>query len=181
MTCAVTARTRPPSGRARFTWRALVGEATPADTVLAAVEQALLDLVGGTGRFVTVCDVEIDPVGRMATIRRAGHPPPLLLRPAVGWLEVPVAPPLGIVPGRLPEPTVVSLPPGWQLLLMTDGLYEGRSGDSRLGTDDLADLVGTLEPDRPGLLDRVIERVTDLNGGPLSDDVALLALGESPA
>jgi serine phosphatase RsbU (regulator of sigma subunit) len=112
-------------------------------------------------------------------VRRAGHPPPLLVQPEVRWLEeVPVAPPLGIVAGHLPTPTEVALPPGWELLLMTDGIYEGRAAHGRLGTDDLAGLAADLDPSAPRLLDRLIDRVTALNGGPLADDVALLALRE---
>jgi serine phosphatase RsbU (regulator of sigma subunit) len=81
--------------------------------------------------------------------------------------------------------TQVRLDGSWSILLYTDGLIEGRigKGAERLGSEGLMDLIreslGAL--DRPGeqLLDQVIDRVRDLNGGDLDDDLAVLALGFS--
>lgn len=162
----------------RFTWRALASEGIPPPRVLKAVEQALLDQSSGVGLFVTVCDIEVDPTRRRLTVRRSGHPAPLLVQPEVRWLdEAPPSPPLGVVPGTFPPPTTIDVPPGWELLLLTDGLYEGRHGDDRLGLDGLVSLVQKLGPG-PGIADRIIGAVTDLNGGPLEDDVAVLVLGD---
>jgi serine phosphatase RsbU (regulator of sigma subunit) len=162
----------------RFTWRALASEGIPAPRVLNAVEQALLDQTSGSGLFVTVCDIEIDPKRRLLTVRRSGHPAPLLVQPEVRWLdEAPPSPPLGVVPGTFPAPTTIELGPGWELLLLTDGLYEGRHDDDRLGIDGLATLVQKLGAG-PDIADRLIGAVTDLNGGPLEDDVAVLVLAD---
>lgn len=164
----------------RFTWRALAGEGIPAARGLAAVEQALLDQTGRDGRFVTICDIEVDPRTRTLTVWRAGHPAPLLVRPGVRWLdEAPPSPPLGVVPGTIPTPTTIELPADWEVVLLTDGVYEGRHHDDRLGMEGLAELVTTLAPDEAGLAERLIGAVTDLNGGPLEDDVALLLLGSA--
>jgi serine phosphatase RsbU (regulator of sigma subunit) len=74
--------------------------------------------------------------------------------------------------------------PPWSLLLFTDGAVEGFAGadtDERLGVDGFIDVLrhngDVRAPDDPGaLLDAAIAEVTRLNGGPLSDDVALLLL-----
>jgi serine phosphatase RsbU (regulator of sigma subunit) len=56
-------------------------------------------------------------------------------------------------------------------------------GSERLGSEGLMDLIRQIPstPGRPGeeLLDQVIDRVRELNGGDLDDDLAVLALGFS--
>ena len=71
------------------------------------------------------------------------------------------------------------------MLLYTDGLIEGRigQGSERLGSEGLMDLLREV-PSTPGrareeLLDQLIDRVRELNGGDLDDDLAVLALGFS--
>lgn len=164
----------------RIAWRTMVlNDATP-EATLAAVDRVLLGERDQSAPFVTVCDVTIDPVARRLDIRRHGHPPPLLLTPEVTWLDrSKPAPPLGIVPHVDAAPVVVALPETWSLLLLTDGIYEGRAGDDRLGMDGLAVELGRLVG--PGasadLLDDLIAAATALHGGDLDDDVALLWLG----
>ena len=82
----------------------------------------------------------------------------------------------------------IRLDGSWSILLYTDGLIEGRigKGSERLGSEGLMDLIREAPggPGQPGeeLLDRVIDRVRELNGGDLDDDLAVLALGfSSPA
>lgn len=165
----------------RIAWRTMVlTGATPEDT-LAAVERVLRDERDQTAPFVTLCDITIDPTGRELTIRRHGHPAPLLLTPEVAWLDdAKPAPPLGIIEHTDAAALTVPLPEGWSLLLLTDGIYEGRAGgEERLGMDGLVDLL--RERARPGpaahLLDDLIAAATALHGGDLDDDVALLWLG----
>ena len=73
------------------------------------------------------------------------------------------------------------------MLLYTDGLIKGRvgQGSRRLGTEGLMELIRQALSDgsgKPGnqLLDQVIARVRDLNGGDLGDDLAILVLSLSP-
>jgi serine phosphatase RsbU (regulator of sigma subunit) len=76
----------------------------------------------------------------------------------------------------------------WTVLLYTDGLVEGRvgAGSQRLGADGLIHGIEALVPGEQGsgparqverLLGRMIERVRELNGGDLDDDLAVLAFG----
>jgi serine phosphatase RsbU (regulator of sigma subunit) len=120
----------------------------------------------------------------------AGHVPPLLVAEGeVRELEIASSPPLGLSEQRSWPGTRVALPDSWSVLLFTDGLIEGRigKGSERLGSEGLMDLIrdalASAPPTLPDdhLLDQVIDRVRELNGGDLDDDLAILALGYSPA
>ncbi len=77
-------------------------------------------------------------------------------------------------------PSEVEIGDRWTLLLYSDGIYEGRVAGQkdRLGIDGFVDLLGDDRATAAGEFDpeRLIDRVEELNGGPLDDDVALLAL-----
>jgi serine phosphatase RsbU (regulator of sigma subunit) len=117
----------------------------------------------------------------------AGHPRPLLIDGAATRPLFAGRPgrPVGLANGSwVGEHT--PLPAGWAMLLYSDGLIEGRVGDGpeRLGEEALRRMLeGYIAADprwreRPGaLLESLIARVEELNGGALSDDVALLLVG----
>ena len=126
--------------------------------------------------FVTAVVAQITPNGTL-TLVNAGHPAPLLIRSGVATvLRPPVrCPPLGMS-GDCEELTV-RLEVGDRILMYTDGLGEARHhGDGtffplrRMATPALSS--GTLDEGLRG----VQESVRDWTGGPLSDDVALLAV-----
>jgi serine phosphatase RsbU (regulator of sigma subunit) len=127
--------------------------------------------------FTTLAMISISPDRAAATVRLAGHPPPLLLSGSgIEALEpTHVDPPLGVVDD--PKWTAIEyrLPERWSLLLYTDGLIEGRTGvgTGRLGGEGLEAMVRGLRDDRaPGLVTALVERAEELNGGPMLDDVA---------
>jgi serine phosphatase RsbU (regulator of sigma subunit) len=73
----------------------------------------------------------------------------------------------------------------WSLMLYTDGLIEGHIGEGkeRLGQDGMVDLVRRrLAQGLAGeeLLRATVNEVRDLNGGELTDDVAVLLLDRTP-
>ncbi|WP_329565218.1 PP2C family protein-serine/threonine phosphatase [Kitasatospora sp. NBC_01266] len=123
-----------------------------------------------------------------AQLYLAGHPAPLLLTPSQRPVVVPfdqAGPALGLLPCDDTEaswpPHHLELPPGWSLLLYTDGLIEGRvgAGSRRLGQDGLIALIGDHQANgltRGRLVDGALAEVEDLNGGALTDDVAVLLL-----
>jgi serine phosphatase RsbU (regulator of sigma subunit) len=104
-----------------------------------------------------------------------------------GVTEFPTRPaaPLGLSEERDWPVIPIRLDGSWSILLFTDGLIEGRigKGAERLGSEGLMDLVrdALRGPEQVGdeLLDQVIDRVRELNGGDLDDDLAALALGFS--
>jgi serine phosphatase RsbU (regulator of sigma subunit) len=166
----------------RVAWRALVLAGVPEDQVLAALEQVLMTERRAREVFATVAAVTLDLAGNRATVRLAGHPPPVLL---ADGRAVPVDARPGIVLGVRPKPTPATeleLPGGdWSLLMYTDGLIEGHAGggSERL---DVGGLCGVLhEPAAagvplPALPAWLVGRAEQANGGPLADDVAMLLI-----
>jgi serine phosphatase RsbU (regulator of sigma subunit) len=164
----------------RIAWRTMELTGATPEATLAAVERVIRDERDQTAPFVTLCDVTIEPSTRQLTIRRHGHPSPLLLTPEVAWLDAAKpAPPLGITTHADADAVTVALPERWSLLLLTDGIYEGRAGDDRLGMDGLVEVLATEVPrgSAADLLDGLIAAATARHGGDLDDDVALLWLG----
>ncbi|GIG89790.1 serine/threonine phosphatase [Plantactinospora endophytica] len=164
----------------RVAWRALVLARVPDEQVLPALEQVLMSERSAREIFATVAAVRLDLAGNRATVRLAGHPPPLLLS---GGRVAPVPAPHGLLLGVRPRPPVAHElrfdSEDWSLLMYTDGLIEGRvgDGDDRLDVPGLSGLVAEPRarqvalPELPGWL---VERAEEHNGGPLSDDVAML-------
>jgi serine phosphatase RsbU (regulator of sigma subunit) len=166
----------------RVAWRALVLAGVPDDQILGALEQVLMSERRAREIFATVASVVIDLAGNRATVRLAGHPPPVLL---AGGQAMPVAARTGIVLGVRPAPTpatdVEFAADDWSLLLYTDGLIEGHTGagNERLDVPGLCALLA--EPaardvplaQLPGWL---VGRAEQGNGGPLPDDVAMLLI-----
>jgi len=166
----------------RIAWRALVLSGAPPDDVLAGVDAILCQERDRDTTFATVCDLTIDAAAATATLRLHGHPPPLVLEPGSASWTVGAVPamPLGVFEHQVAVPHALALAEDWQLMLVTDGLYEARVGDDRLGMDRLADLAGTLsarERDPQVLVDRLLEAITVGEHAELDDDVAVLIFG----
>ncbi|MGH8998714.1 MAG: PP2C family protein-serine/threonine phosphatase [Acidimicrobiia bacterium] len=169
----------------RIAWRTLVLARTPEDLVLPALDDVLVAERQHDEAFVTVCDMTVSPERTRASVRLAGHPPPVLLggEPML-WPAVNPGPILGVVPAAVWEPATVDLPERWAVLLYTDGLVEGRhgGGSERVGLDGLIGYLTEMGVGRGG--DKLGEEVlVDLvawaegeHQGPLPDDVALFLL-----
>ena len=173
----------------RVAWRAMVLARRPAEEILSTLSELLEHERQDDTMFATLCMTSVQPDRTAGWIRMAGHLPPLLVSQD-GVAELPTRPaaPLGLSEVRDWPGIPIRLDGSWSILLYTDGLIEGRigKGSERLGSEGLMDLIrDTLDGrDRPGeqLLDQVIDRVRELNGGDLDDDLAVLALGfSSPA
>ncbi|MBW5485720.1 SpoIIE family protein phosphatase/ATP-binding protein [Streptomyces bambusae] len=145
-----------------------------------AAEQSAQTDSGGGMLGATCLYAVYDPVVQRCTAARAGHLPPLIVRPdgTVDTMDLPSGPPLGL--GMPFETAEVDLPAGSQLVLYTDGVVEDRTRDIDEGIALLRDAVG--HPDRsPEESCRAILEAL-LPARP-RDDVALLvartrALGE---
>ncbi|HEY0638648.1 MAG TPA: SpoIIE family protein phosphatase [Pseudonocardiaceae bacterium] len=161
----------------RVSWRALVLAGVPEEEVLPALQQVLVTERHDASLFTTACTVVIGGGG--ATLRVAGHPVPMLLRPHPELVRAAVGLPLGVSADATWATVTVALPGRWALLLYTDGLIEGHgpTPPDRLWDTGLRTLVeaeaGTPLADLPG---RLMERAEELNAGPLPDDVAILLL-----
>ncbi|MFD0035434.1 SpoIIE family protein phosphatase [Streptomyces sp. NPDC127172] len=155
--------------------------ATLADLDLppAQVLQRLDKITAGLDPYIATCIyAEYDPRSDRCRIAAAGHLPPALI-PAGGppeLLDLPSGAPLGV--GGVPfETTTVSLSPGDQLVLYTDGLVETR----RDAIDERLDLLLRVL-DGPDLsleetCDRLLETLCDPDD---HDDVSVLIARPRP-
>ena len=166
----------------RVAWRALILAGVSDEHVLSALEQVLMTERRAREIFATVASVCIDLAGNRATVRLAGHPPPILL--ADGRAR-PVAARTGIVLGVRPTPTPVTdvefTGDDWSLLMYTDGLIEGHAGlgGERLDVTGLCALLaepGAAAVPLAALPAWLVGRAEQANGGPLADDVAMLLI-----
>ncbi|MDH6622449.1 serine phosphatase RsbU (regulator of sigma subunit)/anti-sigma regulatory factor (Ser/Thr protein kinase)/PAS domain-containing protein [Streptomyces sp. LBL] len=113
-----------------------------------------------------------DPVSRLCTVARAGHPPPALIHPdgSVEFPDVPASPPLGL--GGLPFETVdLELAEGSRLVLYTDGLVEDREHDIDVGLELLREALERAGPSPEDTCRTVLD--SHLPAKPI-DDVALI-------
>ncbi|MFF8432122.1 SpoIIE family protein phosphatase [Streptomyces sp. NPDC016566] len=113
-----------------------------------------------------------DPVSRVCTVARAGHPPPALVHPdgRVEFPDVAAGPPLGL--GGLPFETAdLELEEGSRLVLYTDGLVEDRDRDIDEGLELLREALGRAPGASP---EDTCRAVLDSLPNRPSDDVALI-------
>lgn len=165
----------------RIAFRALTFAGVQGVELMRQLERVLYSERTGTGIFATVLSLEISPDSPRVSVIRAGHPGILLQAGGtVEWLEPPAGPALGLHAGDWPQEEL-ELRAGAGLLLLTDGLYEGYSGEGaqRLGEDGLLALART-HANRPGpeFVDALINGAQELaqpRGG-LTDDIAVLRL-----
>ncbi|MEU6577794.1 SpoIIE family protein phosphatase [Streptomyces sp. NPDC046805] len=172
----------------RIAWRALTLAGLCGDELLRTLQEVLEHERSDEEIFATLCTVDISPDGRSAGLCLAGHPSPLVAgpgRPARLLPQENNGPALGLLPGARWPRMQVQLGAAWSLMLYTDGLIEGRVGESgeRLGQDGMVAMVRRqLESGLHGenLLRAAVNEVRDLNGGELTDDVAVVMLDRVP-
>ncbi|MGW3949692.1 PP2C family protein-serine/threonine phosphatase [Streptomyces sp. NPDC004752] len=172
----------------RIAWRALTLAGLCGDELLGTLQQVLEHERSDEEIFATLCTVDISPDGRWAGLCLAGHPSPLLARPDCPARLLPYdnnGPALGLLPGARWPRMQMELGAEWSLMLYTDGLIEGRigKGGERLGQDGMVSMIRRqfaegLRGER--LLRAAVHEVRDLNGGELTDDVAVVLLDRVP-
>jgi serine phosphatase RsbU (regulator of sigma subunit) len=173
----------------RAAWRALALTGHRPELVLQTLQRVFEHERHLPALFATLCTLEIDPGRTSASMLLAGHPRPALIDGAtetvVGLAGARGGAGIGIGAGGWSAERV-ALPPRWAILLYTDGIVEGRvgPGPERLGEEGLHRLIARRIAGRPDwrrqpreLLDDLVEGAEQLNGGALSDDVAMLLLG----
>jgi serine phosphatase RsbU (regulator of sigma subunit) len=167
----------------RVAWRAMVLAGVPEPERLTALDRVLASERDSDEVFATVATLALPRGMTTATLRLAGHPPPIQCRPCAAAVDTSdIGPALGLIPGAAYPAVRLPLGPEWQLLLYTDGLIEGHAGDDRLGVEGLVDQLGEVLGAARSLDEtavRLLTRVEELNGGPVADDIALLLLRPS--
>ena len=133
----------------RVAWRTLTLAGAAPEAVLPTLQRVLVHERVAEEIFATVLTVIVAPDRRTASLRSAGHPPPVLLGDdGPRALDVRSGLPLGVLDDASWPVRSLSLPHLWGLLLSTDGLIEGRAGP------DLRRAPGDGGADRPGALAR---------------------------
>ncbi|WP_052398178.1 PP2C family protein-serine/threonine phosphatase [Streptomyces sp. NRRL F-5123] len=170
----------------RIAWRALTFAGLGGETLLRTLQQVLVHERSDDEIFATLCTLDIAPDGRAADLYLAGHPAPLLSGTGGAPRLLPHedgGPALGLLPDELADwqRVPVALDGEWRLMLYTDGLIEGRVGvgTQRLEQDGMLRLVSRLLAaglHGDALLDAAVTEVRELNGGELTDDVAVVLL-----
>ena len=169
----------------RIAWRALTLAGLCGDELLGTLQQVLEHERSDDEIFATLCTVDISPDERRAGLCLAGHPSPLIARPGRTAKLLPYennGPALGLLPGARWPRMQVELGREWSLMLYTDGLIEGRIGEGRLerlGQDGMVEMVRRQLAEGlrgEALLRAAVNEVRELNGGELTDDVAVLLL-----
>ncbi|MFR9799137.1 sodium/proline symporter PutP [Streptomyces sp. MS06] len=175
-------------GRLRTAVRTLANLDLSPDELLAHLDDLVIGLIGasdssappaagdeaaGVAFLGATCLYAVyDPVSRRCTLARAGHLPPVIIRPdgTAEILDLPAGPPLGL--GYLPfESVELELAEGSLLALYTDGLVETSDRDIDVGLSRLGE---ALTVPGPTLEDIGRKTVETLLTGPPSDDAALL-------
>ncbi|MCX4730545.1 PP2C family protein-serine/threonine phosphatase [Streptomyces sp. NBC_01363] len=169
----------------RIAWRALTLAGLCGDELLSTLQEVLEHERESEEIFATLCTVDIAPDGRRAGLCLAGHPAPLVARPGQAAHLLPYedgGPALGLLPRARWPRRQVDLGGSWSLMMYTDGLIEGRvgpAGTQRLGQDGMVAMINRqLAEGLTGedLLEAAVTQVRELNGGELTDDVAVLLL-----
>lgn len=173
----------------RIAFRALTFAGVHGVELMRQLERVLHSERTGTGIFATVLSLEIHPDSPRVTVVRAGHPGMLLQDGAgpecVEWVEPPAGPALGLHADDWPQHDL-DLPAGRGLLLLTDGLFEGYSGEGnkRLGEDGLLELARRhAHLPGPAFVDALIDGaqlLAEPRGG-LTDDIAVLRVERTTA
>ncbi|MER5258298.1 MULTISPECIES: SpoIIE family protein phosphatase [unclassified Streptomyces] len=168
----------------RIAWRTLTFAGLCGDELLSTLQKVLEHERADDEIFATLCTVDIAPDGRRAGLCLAGHPSPLIARDGHLAELLPYennGPALGLLPNARWPRRQVELGGKWSLMLYTDGLIEGRigQGNQRLGQEGMVEMVrrqiaAGLRGDE--LLEAAVNEVRELNGGDLTDDVAVLLL-----
>ncbi|MER6916305.1 fused response regulator/phosphatase [Streptomyces sp. NPDC000594] len=169
----------------RIAWRALTLAGLYGDELLSTLQRVLEHERESEEIFATLCTVDIAPDGERAELCLAGHPAPLITQNGGAGRLLPYdhGPALGLLPcARWPRHQV-ELGPEWSLMLYTDGLIEGRAAPGerrRLGDEGMLTVVNRQLAEGlrgEALLDSAVAEVRRLNGGELTDDLAVLLLG----
>ncbi|WP_241562049.1 ATP-binding SpoIIE family protein phosphatase [Streptomyces hoynatensis] len=177
-------------GRLRAAVRTLADIDLPPDELLTHLDDVLIRLRAETGRGdggepgegqfadagATCLYAVYDPVSRMCSLARAGHPEPALVRPdgSVEFIGLPAGPPLGV--GGLPfEATELRLPENSLLALYTNGLIEAGGHDLDLAMDELRNVLARPGSSLEATCDAVLREMLDGDSRLRpKDDVALL-------
>jgi len=161
-------------GRLRTAVQTLSDLELPPDELLGHLNDLLSGL--GDDSFATCLYGIYDPISRVCTFARAGHPPPAVVGPdgMVRFAQLVTDPPLGVAEPPF-EAVELPIPEDGLLVLYTDGLIESAKCDTDTGMRRLAELLRTHHAED---LDQLCESLTQALPAGLrsTDDAAVLVV-----
>lgn len=177
--CGKGAQAAAITGLARHTIRSVARREDAPETILTALNEALLADATGTQFCTVACAlVEVDRmVGARVALANAGHPRPLLRR--VDGRTEPVGP-SGTLLGFVEHPRLAAeglvLGPGEALIFYTDGVTDAQAPERSWTPEQLADAIAFADSaDAELLVDRVQAAAVPDDVVP-RDDIAILVL-----
>lgn len=160
----------------RFMVRAIALRHTEPSAILSEFNEVLSKAVGDPYLFVSMFVGVLDTETFHLVYASAGHDTAFLRR-RDGVVQLAVTGPvLGVMEEPFTEESV-DLEPGDTLVLATDGLTEARDEDGEQLSDQGAMKLiehASVQPQR--LADELVEKVRDLSGNHVRDDLAILAI-----
>ncbi|WP_428565433.1 MAG: SpoIIE family protein phosphatase [Solidesulfovibrio sp. DCME] len=150
--------------------------------IMADVNRELTRDVYGTGRFMTLFYLEVDPARGAAAFARGGHDPALRFDPATGRLDELTAKgmALGVAEeARFETGTVTGLTPGQTICIGSDGLWEAENEAGEMfGKARVRDILAQTAINGPqAVLDALFAALDAFRGSrALDDDVTLVIL-----
>lgn len=152
---------------------------SPPEAITERLNTHVLDVMQ-VDQYFTWVYADADLITGRVSLTQAGHPHPMLIR-STGDIEHlgQGGMPIGLIPGAKWDRTEVTLHPGDQLFLMTDGLTECRTptGDE-LGEEGLTNIVSNIKSLRgTAFLDSLERSLEDFSHSKdFPDDVSALLL-----
>lgn len=165
----------------RATWQGLVKSGADRATIRATLDATMIRERRNEAAFATACLAWIDRVGEWDRLHclNIAHPVPVLIGREVAPIAAQPSLPMGMGGLARWEPVIVNLTPPWTLVFYTDGLIEGHmAADSleRFGEEGLVSRLGDLAPIDEAAVDALVAHVKAANGGPMTDDLALVVV-----
>jgi serine phosphatase RsbU (regulator of sigma subunit) len=139
-----------------------------------------------TERFVTLAALVLDPVRHTVQLVNAGHPLPLLYRPAAGVVEeagrrADQGLPLGVLDDYAYEAHPMALAPGDRLIVFSDGVTDALNAQGQwFGAPNLRAAVQRADVGPAALGERIVQAVKEHTAGCSQyDDITLVCFGRT--
>jgi serine phosphatase RsbU (regulator of sigma subunit) len=162
---------------AKFSFRALARKWPDPSPFLSNANEVIVDEIG-TGKFITMLYLLVDPSGRKISCASAGHPPPRIVAPDGKVTQVAARGlALGVEPNQKYETERVELPPGSAVVLYTDGVIEARRDGELYGEGRLDKALRKHRKlGAQALAEAVLAECRSFSGGDLADDCAIVVI-----
>lgn len=164
----------------RAAWMAMAAlPSLDLDDWVAGLDSVINEQAGDGSALVTLLMGTVDLRRLELRYADAGHPPPIVLGDAEVVIGPMSGPPLGVHPDVKLSAHTVPLRRDSSVLMVTDGIFEGRTAPgetARVGFDEFVAVAGHDDARDIGYLERLADAFQIRNGGPMPDDVAAVLI-----